>query len=64
MDIYDKWGQLIFTTNDTGIGWDGTVDGVLVDPDTFVYVISYEVPSYVLRQGLKSPITGRVSVLR
>jgi gliding motility-associated-like protein len=64
MDIYSKWGQRIFTTGDVGEGWDGTVDGVLVDPDTFVYVISYEVPSYVLRQGLKSPITGRVSVLR
>lgn len=64
MDIYSKWGQLIFTTSEVSHGWDGTVDGVLVDPDTFVYVISYEVPSYVFRMGLKSPITGRVSVLR
>lgn len=64
MDIYSKWGQLIFTTNEVSHGWDGTVEGVLVDPDTFVYVISYEVPSYVFRMGLKSPITGRVSVIR
>jgi len=64
MDIYSKWGQLIYTTTTLGRGWDGRVNGELVSPDTFVYVISYEVPSFVLRKGLTSPITGRVTVLR
>jgi len=64
MDIFSKWGQLLFTTSDVGRGWDGRVNGELVPPDTFVYIISYEVPSYVLRKGLSSPITGRVSVIR
>lgn len=64
MDIYSKWGQLLYTTKTLGKGWDGRVNGELVSPDTFVYVVSYEVPSYVMRKGLKSPITGRVSVIR
>jgi gliding motility-associated-like protein len=64
MDIYSKWGQLLFTTSTLSEGWDGRVNGQLVYPDTFVYVISYEVPSYVMRVGLTSPITGRVSVIR
>ncbi len=64
MDIYSKWGQHIFTTGNIGEGWDGSINGEYVSPDTFVYVISYEVPSYVLRMGLHSPITGRVSVIR
>lgn len=64
MDIYSKWGQLIFTTGNLGEGWDGSINGDMVSPDTFVYVVSYEVPSYVLRMGLHSPITGRVSVIR
>ncbi len=64
MDIYSKWGQLLFTTATLSEGWDGRVNGDLVSPDTFVYVVSYEVPSYVMRVGLTSPITGRVSVIR
>lgn len=63
MDIYNKWGQHIYTTQDLGGGWDGRVNGEPVPVDTFVYIISYEVPSYVLRKGISSPITGRVSVL-
>ncbi len=64
MDIFSKWGQHIFTTTDVTVGWDGTVNGDPVSPDTFVYVVSYEVPTFVLRKGLTSPITGRVTVIR
>ncbi|HLO91178.1 MAG TPA: T9SS type B sorting domain-containing protein [Lentimicrobium sp.] len=64
MDIYSKWGQLIYTTTAIGRGWDGRINGELVPPDTFVYSVSYEVPSYVLRRGLTSPIKGSVTVVR
>lgn len=64
MDIYSKWGQLIYSTTALGHGWDGRVNGQLVYPDVFTYVVSYEVPSYVLRRGLTSPITGKVTVVR
>jgi gliding motility-associated-like protein len=64
MQIYTKWGQLIFQTNNYTEGWDGTANGVLVMPNTFVYVISYEAPSYVTRTGLKSPVIGDVTVVR
>jgi gliding motility-associated-like protein len=64
MQIYTKWGQLIFQTNNYTEGWDGTANGVPVMPNTFVYVISYEAPSYVTRTGLKSPVIGDVTVVR
>jgi gliding motility-associated-like protein len=64
MQIYTKWGQLIFETNNYTEGWDGTANGVLVMPNTFVYVISYEAPSYVTRTALKSPVIGDVTVVR
>jgi len=64
MDIYSKWGQLLFTGIKLGEGWDGTINGVLAPHDTYVYVVSYEAPAYVTRKGLHSPITGRVSLLR
>ncbi len=63
MSIYTKWGQLIFTTTDAITGWDGTIDGVPAAPGVYVYVISYEAPSYVTRT-LPSPVTGDVSLIR
>lgn len=35
--IYDRWGELVFQTNDPQVGWDGTYKGKLVDPAVFVY---------------------------
>ena len=63
MHIYSKWGQLIYESFDPGEGWDGTVNGVLVSPDSFVYVIAFEAPSYVTRIT-SSPVTGSVTVIR
>lgn len=39
--IYDRWGKLMFETNDQSVGWDGTYNGVPVEPAVFVYY--YEV---------------------
>jgi len=63
MSIYSKWGQLLFTSSDTGKGWDGTIEGVPAPPGVYVYVISYEAPSYVTRT-LSSPVTGDVTIIR
>jgi gliding motility-associated-like protein len=35
--IYNRWGELVFDTNDQSIGWDGTYRGKPVDPAVFVY---------------------------
>ncbi len=41
MDIYDRWGSLIFSSTDSKIGWNGKVKGTgeTVKDDTYVYVI-------------------------
>ncbi|MEP6844429.1 MAG: gliding motility-associated C-terminal domain-containing protein, partial [Panacibacter sp.] len=33
-NIYNRWGQLIFSTKETGKGWDGYANGVLQNPGT------------------------------
>lgn len=38
--IYNRWGQLIFETNDINKGWDGTVNGRRQDIDVYGYVLS------------------------
>ncbi len=37
LSIYNRWGQMIFKSSDTGKGWDGTVSGVLQPEDTYVW---------------------------
>ncbi|MBL7891133.1 MAG: PKD domain-containing protein [Bacteroidia bacterium] len=42
MMVFDRWGNLIFTTDDLNIGWDGKVQdksGNLVQQDVYVYKI-------------------------
>ncbi len=63
MAIYTKWGDLVFTTTDFITGWDGTINGNPAQTDTYIYVISYEAPSYVTRT-LPSPATGDITLIR
>lgn len=43
LDIYDRWGGVLFTTNDRNEGWDGTggLNG-LVSEGTYVYMLTFE----------------------
>jgi gliding motility-associated-like protein len=63
MQVYSRWGQLIFESTAFQIGWDGTVDGVMAPPGVYTYVISFEAPSYVTRI-VSSPVTGSVTLIR
>ncbi len=40
--IYNKWGEVVFTTNDLSQGWDGTYKGVMAKTDAYVYLISFK----------------------
>ncbi len=35
--VYNRWGQLLFSTSQIGIGWDGTFGGALQGPGTYVW---------------------------
>jgi gliding motility-associated-like protein len=35
--IYNRWGQLVFTTPDPGRGWDGNFNGIAQPSGTYVY---------------------------
>ncbi len=42
VDIFNRWGQIIFHSDGYNAPWDGTYDGVLVPDGTYFYVISLE----------------------
>lgn len=41
MRIYNRWGQLIYTGNTIYDGWNGQLNGVLVQEDTYVVIMDY-----------------------
>lgn len=38
--IYDRWGELVFETDNQSAGWDGNYKGKPVDPAVFVYYLT------------------------
>jgi gliding motility-associated-like protein len=62
MFIYNRWGQLVFESEDVGDGWDGTINGSEAPSDVYVWVINY----FVERNGGQERITykGNVVLLR
>ena len=37
--IFNRWGQIIFTTQDINGGWDGSIDGTEAEMGTYVYLV-------------------------
>ncbi|RAJ06992.1 gliding motility-associated-like protein [Chitinophaga skermanii] len=58
--IYNRWGQLIYTTNDATKGWDGTYNGQQVEIGTYVWWLSYSKS----QNGQLYVLKGDVTVIR
>jgi gliding motility-associated-like protein len=56
--IYNRWGQLLFLTNDPEEGWNGIYKGSYVSQDVYVYLIRF---SNVLGDALEK--SGTVAVI-
>ena len=59
LSIYDKWGQMIFETQDFTKSWDGKHKGEYVDSDSYVYLLLYRTP-----EGQNIEKRGTVTVVR
>ncbi|MFT5600549.1 MAG: gliding motility-associated-like protein [Flavobacteriales bacterium] len=57
--VYDRWGELVFETNDQSIGWDGTFKEKDCDPAVFVYYLDG-----VCIDGEEFLMKGNVSLIR
>ncbi|TXI88050.1 MAG: T9SS type B sorting domain-containing protein [Crocinitomicaceae bacterium] len=54
LKIFNRWGEMIFESNDTNLGWDGTYNGVLVQDGTYtwdIWVNTYDAHIY-RKQGV------------
>lgn len=42
MQIFNRWGELLFTTKGPEFTWDGKVNGIRVPQDSYVWQLQYE----------------------
>jgi gliding motility-associated-like protein len=61
LQIFNRWGELIFETNNIQTGWDGTYKGKIVQEDTYVYVAEY---AFDCGNGVHKKKIGHINVLR
>jgi gliding motility-associated-like protein len=60
LQIYDRWGNLIFESNSSQIGWDGyNADGKLLPAGVYVYKLTVR-----LSDGQRSTQLGDVTMIR
>lgn len=62
LEIYNRWGELIFISNNPLMGWDGcyTGSGVIAPVGTYVYSINYK----LIDEEVPAIINGHVNLLR
>lgn len=60
--IYNRWGELIFETDQDGVGWDGTYKGEYVQEGLYLWKLNYYTPSgpYIK----KSNAAGQILLIR
>lgn len=65
MVIHDRWGELLYETDDLSMGWDGTYRGEVVKNDVYVWRIEYKF--YTDKDGtlgVQQSQMGHIQVLR
>jgi gliding motility-associated-like protein len=56
VQVFNRYGQLVFSSNGYGVAWDGTQQGKLLPVGTYYYIIQ-------LKNGYK-PLSGSVTLMR
>ena len=59
LEVYNRWGEMVFETKDFKIGWDGYYKGVLCPQDVYIWVATIK-----LNNGNTYNKNGNISLLR
>jgi gliding motility-associated-like protein len=62
MYVYNRWGQLVFESEDISKGWDGTYNGSKATQDTYVWTIDYQL--FDFSSIHKHTLAGKVTLIR
>lgn len=61
--VFDRWGRIIFSSNDPAKGWDGNLQHISYGPDTYFWVVSYAMAPPIGNGEMQSK-KGSVTLLR
>jgi gliding motility-associated-like protein len=59
LTVYNRWGAIIFQSNDAAQGWNGQFKGVLMDTGTYVWVATF-----VNRRGQPQTMKGTITLVK
>jgi gliding motility-associated-like protein len=62
LQIFNRWGELIFTSDNPGTGWDGTKNSKTCPADVYVWLVYYE--SDATERLIKKMVRGNVLLIR
>lgn len=62
MKIFNRWGELVYSTTDIDAGWNGTYDGGAAEPGVYTWRIQYE--SKAMKSEGRQVKEGSVTLLR
>jgi len=63
LQVFNRWGEIVFETNNPDEGWDGTRLGNPAPRGAYIYKLEFEVPEYITN-SIESPMRGFVMLLR
>ena len=59
MSIYNRWGNLVYTTNDINMSWDGTINGEKMPGGVYMY------KAFVIDEwGIAHTVAGSITLIR
>lgn len=59
LKVFDRYGGLVFESNRQDIGWDGTKNGALLNPATFLWTLEYS-----LVDGTSNKKSGTITLIK
>jgi gliding motility-associated-like protein len=64
LQVYNRWGERVFETNDLDQGWDGTDKGSKCPPDTYVWIIHVDFLGQDIVTNGSIVLKGTVSIVK
>ncbi|HYG15955.1 MAG TPA: gliding motility-associated C-terminal domain-containing protein, partial [Bacteroidia bacterium] len=59
IDIYNRWGEFLFTSNDVDVSWDGTFKGEPCQEGVYIYKLRYTGADNMIKV-----MAGNITLLR
>lgn len=60
MQIYNRWGEMVYSSNQLSDGWDGTLKGKKVEAGVYMYYATFKSS----QSGMKYVVKGDVTIFR